>query len=665
MNERLNKVNRAFKIALLVLSLVLVTKLLWIGVIEHDGFSALGENQVRIERAQNLPRGRILDKNGVVLADEEVQNDLNYIEPGIMDEEAKEQLASKISGLVKLDNLQLNQVELQDFVLTKNGNLKQITQKLDKTQREAVANMSDSDYNQFLRDQLTSEQIESVKNNYDPQTLKIILLMNQANSKKSVVIKDNLTTDEFYNLSLISNNCGGFYVAKDYIRRYPQGDLMRSFLGSYGPIPKDQIGVYEAQGYPSNAYVGTSYAEQELEPVLRSYSQKIAMNFDKQGNISSSRVINEGQQGNDAYLTIDTNIQRIVDDTLINYLQTNKYEYCRNAYASMIDPKTGYLVAMGGKQRLDDGSIVDNSIGNFTQSYTLGSTIKPAILSLGYQKGVWKPNTVVVDEPWQIAGSKPKGSYMNMGPIDEQAAIARSSNIYFYSILLSLAGTKYVPNGGLVIPPEKFKEVRTFLQQYGLGSDTGIGMPQETTGINGSGTKPGLYLDLANGQYDTYTNLQQTQYAATIEDLGVRYKVSYLLKVQKPNIYQDQSQLLFDQRPEVLNQVDISPELATHVRDMMNNSINQPRSLVGTKGFHVSGRLSAKTGTSESFYYNSKTHALIPTNTTSFLGTYQKGDNCYSMGVVIPDYTNAGNQKPKEAGHVAAQIVNTMEKQNV
>lgn len=665
MNERIDKINKFFKIGLIFLSLVLITKLLWISIIQHKGFSALSQNQVRIERAQNLPRGRILDRNGMVLADEEVQNDLNYIEPGIMDDEAKEALAIRISNMITLDDTVVNQVELQDFVLTKNGNLKQITGALTKEERLHVSELSENDYNQFLRDHLTQAQIDEVVNAYTPQQLKIILSMKQATSKKSVVIKDNLTIDEYYQLNLIANNCGGFYVAKDYIRTYPQGDMLRSFIGSYGQIPKEQQDVYLSQGYPSNANVGTSYLEQQLEPVLRSYSQTVLMNFDRKGNLNSSNVINLGRQGNDAYLTIDGNIQKIVEQHLTDYLNNNKYEYCRNIYASIVNPENGELLALGGKQRLDDDSIVDNSIGNFTQSYTLGSTIKPAILSLGYQSGVWQPKTVVNDEPWYILGTPKKASYTNMGPIDENEAIARSSNIYFYSILLKYAGTSYVPNAGLSIPAEKFMQVRSFLQQYGLGSLTGIGMPNENTGIEGTGTAPGLYVDLANGQYDTYTNLQQTQYAATIEELGTRYKINYLLRVQKPSLYQEQSQLLFQQTPEVLNKVNIEQASAQHVRDAMDGAREFPRSTVGAKGFKVNGRLSAKTGTSESFYFDQKTNTLVTTNTTSFLGTLQEGDKKYSMGVVIPDYTNAGNQKPKESGHVAAYIFNQMESEHV
>lgn len=37
-------------------------------------------------------------------------------------------------------------------------------------------------------------------------------------------------------------------------------------------------------------------------------------------------------------------------------------------------------------------------------------------------------------------------------------------------------------------------------------------MQNEFTGIQSTNTEPGLYLDLANGQFDTYSNLQHVQY---------------------------------------------------------------------------------------------------------------------------------------------------------
>lgn len=665
MEERIIKVTKYFKILLIIITFLLVGKLFWIAIIHHEGFVALSKNQLNIEYSVKAPRGTIYDCNGEVLVRDQEQNNLEYIESGIMTTSQKEELAKKIASLVNITDIDVNEVELQDFVLSKNGNLKKITKNLTAEEKEAVKKMTNKEYNDFLRSKLSQETIEEVKNQYTPQQLKIILLMNQATQKKSVVIKSNIDTQEFYNISACANQIGGFFIAKNYVREYPNGDLLRSFLGNYGSIPKDQLSAYEAQGYFADAKVGTSYVELELEPVLRSHNGLEKMSFDKNGNIIKSEILIEPKVGNNAFLTINKNLQSLVETNLISYLENNDYQYCKNVYASIVNPDNGNLLALGGKTKLANNEIVDYSIGNFTESYTLGSTIKPAILSLGYNKGIATRNMVVTDQPWILAGAPQKASHTVMGDITEQEAIARSSNIYFYTILLKLAGLSYHPNMSFTIDESKYSEVRNYLKEFGLGTTTGIGMQHETTGISGSANNPGLYLDLANGQFDTYTNLQQTQMAATIESLGNRYKINYLLKVEKPNYYQDQTKQLFSQTPQVLNQVEIKQEDAEYIRSLLDNSLNYPHSTVRGKGFKVKNRLSAKTGTSESFYYDVDTKQVVKTNTTSFIGTYQKGENKYSIGVVVPHFTNGGNTKKPQSGNIAANIFNTLEVNDV
>lgn len=664
MNDKVNRVDKWFKILLIFLTFIMVGKLLWIAVINHEGFLALSRNQVSIERYAKLPRGTIYDCNGEVLAHDVEQNDLEYIESGIMSSEKKEELAKTMADIIILDDTSINDIDLRDFVLTKNDNLENITDSFTKEELAQIKEMSDVDYNNLIRSKLTQEQIDAVTSQYTPEQLKIIILMNQSNNKKAVTIKSKLSEQEYYDIAQIANKCGGFYLAKNYVREYPQGDTLRSFLGQYGPIPQDQLAIYESQGYSANANVGTSYLELELEQVLRSHDDLINMNFDQEGNITQSYVALQGTRGNDAYLTINLNIQRNVEDKLVKYLEGNNYEYCKNAYATIVDPDNGNLIALGGKAKTTDNQIVDYSIGNFTESYTLGSTIKPAILSLGYHENIVKHGDVITDQQWNLLGTPTKGSYKVMGDINEQEAIARSSNVYFYTILLRLAGYEYSPQMSFSVDKSKFDLVRNYLQQFGLGSPTGIGMEHETYGVTGDSDTPGLYLDLANGQYDTYTNLQQTQYAATVESLGTRYKINYLDHVQKPNRFTDQSKLIYQQTPQVLNHVDETQDDAQHVRDMMDGTRSFSGSTVASKGFKVKNRLSAKTGTSESFYYNDQTHEVVATNTTSFIGTYQGSKHKYSIGVVVPNYTNGGNQTRQESGHIAAQICNQMEQNN-
>ncbi|MCY8831250.1 penicillin-binding transpeptidase domain-containing protein, partial [Bacillus atrophaeus] len=66
-------------------------------------------------------------------------------------------------------------------------------------------------------------------------------------------------------------------------------------------------------------------------------------------------------------------------------------------------------------------------------------------------------------------------------------------------------------------------KMRNYYSQFGLGVKTGIDLPQESAGMQ---TTPdavgGLILDLAIGQYDTYTPLQLVQYMSSIANGGYR-----------------------------------------------------------------------------------------------------------------------------------------------
>src|SRR5699024_10478935 len=66
---------------------------------------------------------------------------------------------------------------------------------------------------------------------------------------------------------------------------------------------------------------------------------------------------------------------------------------------------------------------------------------------------------------------------------------------------------------------------RKGLNQVGLGVKTGIDLPYETAGqIEPIKDNPGNHIDLAIGQFDTYTPIQLSQYVSTIANDGYRLK---------------------------------------------------------------------------------------------------------------------------------------------
>lgn len=131
----------------------------------------------------------------------------------------------------------------------------------------------------------------------------------------------------------------------------------------------------------------------------------------------------------------------------------------------------------------------------------------------------------MIDEPLHFQDGGTKRSYFNKDGqvrINDSEALMHSSNVYMFKTALKMAGLDYSNNmplpSDVSVPGQK---LRKGLNQVGLGVKTGIDLPNEVTGqIEPLKDNPGNYLDLAIGQYDTYSPLQLAQYVSTIANDG-------------------------------------------------------------------------------------------------------------------------------------------------
>ncbi len=76
--------------------------------------------------------------------------------------------------------------------------------------------------------------------------------------------------------------------------------------------------------------------------------------------------------------------------------------------------------------------------------------------------------------------------------------------------------------------------MRASYSSFGLGVKTGIDLPGEVSGNIGK-LESGKLLDLAIGQYDTYSPLQLAQYVSTIANGGYRIAPKLLKEIHEPS----------------------------------------------------------------------------------------------------------------------------------
>ncbi len=618
---------KTMKIVVFLVSLLVGFKLVIVSYYYHDGFSDMAYYQSSVTIPLTLPRGEIFDTNGVLLAGNKSTYTLQYINSGLLDSQQEIDLAIKISDLIELSYSEVYDVEIKDLYLTNSENFTNVINEMseeDYAMYEQYENNEDiASQNELLRTYVSDETVNNIREEYGDEAIYIRLKMNQATQKDPVLIDDDLSVDEVYQIEQNANTIGGFYVASAWSRTYPLDETLSGFLGTIGPMEAEDQDYYESIGYTQNEQVGTSYAEEALEPILHSSPATKELYFDKNGNIINSSLIDEGKQGYDVVLTIDSKLQKESDQSIKEQLAANSYAYNTSSCTAGIDPNTGYLLFSSGIMEGEKkGEYYDYSTCSFTYASEIGSIAKPASLLLLLTEGATSQGEVIYDAPMQLQASPEKASWENMGSITDKDAIARSSNVYFYKGFIKLAGQQYIEDGPLNVTEDNFNLVRKTFSQFGLGVSTGIDMSYENTGLQGTDYLPGFYLDLANGQYDTYSTLQAAQYVATLSNGGTRYKVQFVESINNPGVFEEPGNVVYQTEPVVLNTLDMSSDDIDYTKDAMHGVTTRADGtmyILNPLESKYNTTIGSKSGTAENFYYNNDTGDLIPTTNCSAL----------------------------------------------
>jgi len=575
--------------------------------------------QEEVDRTENkivnvpVPRGKIYDRFGRVVVDNTPLNAITYTRAQGTKQTEVLDLAEKLAKLIEMEPDKLTERDLKDYWLLANPD--EAKAKLTEADKE----LSNTEQYQLQLDRITEEELAAISD-ANLEVAAIFRELNKGYALTPQIIKNEGVTDkEFAVISEHLEDLPGIDTTVDWQREYTYGPTISSILGSTTSaeegLPREKLDYYLARGYNRNDRVGKSYLEQQYEDVLSGEKARIE-NITQGHELLGTKVLYEGQRGNDLVLTIDMDLQKAVEEIIENNLRKAKQypgsPYLDRAFVVMMDPNTGEVLTMAGKQytRNKDGKMEfrDFALGTMNTAYEMGSAVKGATVLTGYETGVISTSANVIrDEVLYIKGSDPKKSWTSggMGFINDYTALRRSSNVYMFKIGIELAGGTYRPHQALPLPKadEAYTSMRKYFSQFGLGVKTGIDLPGETTGVTGQNV-PGLILDLTIGQYDTYTPLQMAQYVSTIANGGYRLQPKIVKEIRQPTKNQDElGPLLVPFEPTVLNRIDMDPVYIKRVqegfRQVMQDYQGTAENYFGDKTYRPAG----KTGTAESVYY--------------------------------------------------------------
>ena len=357
------------------------------------------------------------------------------------------------------------------------------------------------------------------------------------------------------------------------VREYVEGNIATHLIGSVGSIQAEDWEDYKKKGYSYDDKVGISGIEYAYEEYLHGTDGEITYELDSSGKIISSKVTKKAVAGNTLILSLDKTLQVVAQNSLAELIEELKKKNSEISGGAVVvsNVKTGNILCAANypsysleeykKNYSELAENPDMPLLNraFMGAYPPGSVFKPAVATIGlHLNKITSSESIFCKHTYDYyEDSQPTcmGYHAN---VSLKEAISVSCNYYFYELGRRIG----------------ISDMNKYCLQYGLGTATGIELP-ESTGVLagsdysesvGSTWSPGMTLSAAIGQSDNmFTPLQLCMYTSTIANNGVRYKASLLSKIMNYSL----TETVLEYEPIVLNKINISKSVYSDVKDGM------------------------------------------------------------------------------------------------
>lgn len=406
-------------------------------------------------------------------------------------------------------------------------------------------------------------------------------------------------------------------------RSYPNGAVAANLLGYVGQDGKPQAGVELSQDECVAGINGEEVYQRGADGV----------------RIPGSTVTSvDTKNGGQLKLTIDSDLQWYTQQVLANRVDQFGALW---GIAVVQEVKTGKLLAVADYPSLDPNNINASTAANrgsraFQAPYEPGSTMKPLTAASLLETGTATPDSQVY-APFAISfpnGAKLTDAQMHGTlPLTLTGVLEQSSNVGITQLGEKLAADKRY----------------AFMQKFGIGEDTGIDFPAESSGIlhpwqewdNQS------YYNVMFGQAFAVTAIQMSSTYQALGNKGVRLPVRLV-----ENCTKSDGTVVTPKLGDPVKVV--SEQTARTTVDMMENFVTQGwiTSSVSIPGY----RIAMKTGTAEQ---SDGAGGISSRYIVSNMGMFPAEDPQYVVSVIIasPQITATAVVCPPVFKDIVSQVI--------
>jgi len=396
----------------------------------------------------------------------------------------------------------------------------------------------------------------------------------------------------------------GIYLAENNARYYPYGDTLSQVIGFTSVDGVGQAGIESMFNKDLTGKNGYSFTQSDVQ------GKEIG---------GSLRYYVSGKKGKEVQLTIDVNIQLILEKVLNQIMEEQK---AKGVTGIVMNPNTGEVFALSSKPSFDLNNIPRNDITQLFEmvkikpvidTYEPGSTFKILTLAVALEERVTKEDDrFYCSGSYVVDGQKIKcWKSTGHGSQTLKEGFANSCNCVFMQLALRIG-------------VDKFYE---YIKSFGIGQKTGVAISGESSGIMLS-KKLVTNVDLARIGFGHAVAVTPMQLLTTVSAIvnGGTLLTPYLV-----NKIENSNESYFYKRKSNI----VSQKTSETIKEFLRFAVNKTGEYTFVEGYNLGG----KTGTAQKYGEDGK--IAQGKYISSFIGTYP-AENPQYITMIMVDEPGAG-----------------------
>ena len=621
-NIRFNIIN----IIVYLIGIVLIVQLFNLQVVHGESYRE--QSNTRLSRASVIKaaRGSILDRSGNELAGVKTESDIEIYKTNVSNDELNN-CALNLVNLLNQYQIQYTDtfpISINPFAFTIDGD--ELTNWKKKYKISDELSAEEAFYKFKDKYEIKNDNLDDVRKII---SIRYLITTTGYSATKSITIASNVNEEVVAQISERNSDFPGVSISTNAARTYLTGSLAAHVIGYTGKIKEDEYNQ-KKDTYTIDDIIGKTGVENIFEKYLKGKDGEKQVEMSVDGTITGEYVSKNATAGSDVVLTIDSNLQKVTEESLencINKIRTGGFSQRYDAQggaAVVMDVNTGEVLAtasyptfepqwfVGGIPQENWAYLRDDTrhpqLNKATQStYEPGSTFKMVTAIAGLETGTITTKERINDtgvyrkynsewKCWYYTSYHRGHGYQNV-----TQALQHSCNYFFYE-----TGDRM-----------GIDNLSKYALHFGLGKKTGIELPNEKEGAvasketyaklrNGGKIGPGDVLNAAIGQGDNnFTPMQIAKYISSIANGGNIVKptiVKSIMNADGTEVSRDEIESYTNEEVGYQNTDDgitISPESISVAKEGMRMAASEAGGTAYNifKGFNQ--EVAGKTGSAE------------------------------------------------------------------